>query len=131
MPENRYELRRGDEVIATGHLSREQPLEVGERIAIGSQAGIVRAVEPLLGERGRSGPLDGDGVRRRAVCAVARSSSGGALRRCRRSDPWQVLDAVGLDGFLVEWLDALGADLPEVRRTRAAMGGTRHCANHV
>jgi hypothetical protein len=51
MPEYRYELRRGEEVIATGHLTREQPLEVGERIAIGSQAGIVRAVEPLLGER--------------------------------------------------------------------------------
>ena len=51
MPEYRYELRRGEEVIATGHLSREQPLEVGERIAIGSQAGIVRVIEPLLGER--------------------------------------------------------------------------------
>ncbi len=51
MPNYRYELRRGDEVIATGHMSREQPLEVGERIAISSQAGIVRAVEPLLGER--------------------------------------------------------------------------------
>lgn len=51
MPDSRYELRRGDEVIATGHLSREQPLEVGERITIGSQAGIVRTIEPLLGER--------------------------------------------------------------------------------
>ncbi len=51
MPEYRYELRRGEEVIATGHVSREQPLEVGARIAIGSQAGIVRAIEPLLGER--------------------------------------------------------------------------------
>ena len=47
----RYELRRGDEVVATGHLSREQPLEVGERIEIGGQQGIVRAVEPLLGDR--------------------------------------------------------------------------------
>ena len=47
----RYELRRGGEVIATGHLGQEQPLEVGERIAIGSQAGIVRVIEPLLGER--------------------------------------------------------------------------------
>ena len=51
MPDYRYELRRGDEVIATGHLSREQPLEVGERIMIGGRAGIVRDVEPLLGER--------------------------------------------------------------------------------
>jgi hypothetical protein len=51
MPNYRYELRRGDEVIATGHFSREQPLEVGERITIGSRAGIVRDVVPLLGER--------------------------------------------------------------------------------
>ena len=51
MPDYRYELRRGDEVIATGHLSREQPLEVGERITIGSHSGIVRTIEPLLAER--------------------------------------------------------------------------------
>ena len=51
MPDYRYELRRGDEVIATGHLSREQPLEVGERLTIGSRTGIVRDVVPLLGER--------------------------------------------------------------------------------
>ncbi len=50
MPDYRYELRRGDEVLATGHFSREQPLEVGERITIGSRAGIVRDVVPLLGE---------------------------------------------------------------------------------
>lgn len=35
MPEYRYELRRGKDVIATGHLSSEQPLE----IAIGSERG--------------------------------------------------------------------------------------------
>ena len=51
MPDYRYELRRGDEMVATGHLSREQPLEVGERLTIGSRTGIVRAVEPLLSER--------------------------------------------------------------------------------
>jgi len=39
----------GDEVVATGHLNREQPLEVGDRVEIGGQAGIVRTVEPLLG----------------------------------------------------------------------------------
>lgn len=37
-------------MIATGHLSREQPLEIGARITIGSQSGIVRDGEPLLGE---------------------------------------------------------------------------------
>jgi hypothetical protein len=51
MSEYRYELRRGDEVIATGHLSSEQPLEVGERITIGSQSGIIRSIEPQFGER--------------------------------------------------------------------------------
>jgi hypothetical protein len=50
MPDYRYELRRGDDVIATGHLSRELPLEVGERIAIGARMGIMRSVEPLLAE---------------------------------------------------------------------------------
>jgi len=47
----RYELRRGEEVVATGRLTREEPLEVGEQLAIGGQAGIVRSVEPVLGER--------------------------------------------------------------------------------
>lgn len=51
MPEYRYELRRGAEVIATGHLSREEPLEVGDRLSVGSQSGIVRSIEPLLGTR--------------------------------------------------------------------------------
>ena len=47
----RYELRRGDEVVATGHLSHERALEVGERLMIGGSEGIVRTVEPLLFER--------------------------------------------------------------------------------
>jgi hypothetical protein len=51
MPDYRYELRRGDEVIATGHFSSEQPLEIGERITIGSRSGIVRSIDPSLGER--------------------------------------------------------------------------------
>jgi hypothetical protein len=49
--EYRYELRRGDQIVATGHLSREQPFEVGERVTIGVHAGIVRTVEPTLGGR--------------------------------------------------------------------------------
>ena len=47
----RYELRRGDEVVATGHLSREEPLEVGDRLEINGELGIVRTIEPLLGDR--------------------------------------------------------------------------------
>ena len=51
MPEYRYELRRGDELIATGRLSSEQRFEVGQRITIGSRSGIVRSIEPTLGGR--------------------------------------------------------------------------------
>jgi L-arabinose isomerase len=51
MEEYRYELRRGDEVLATGHLSSERPLEVGGRVVIGGRPGIVRSVDPVLGER--------------------------------------------------------------------------------
>jgi hypothetical protein len=47
----RYELRRGDEVIATGRLTRERALEIGERIAIGGRPGVVRSIEPVLAER--------------------------------------------------------------------------------
>jgi len=38
-------------VIATGLVGREQPLEVGERITIGSHSGILCTTEPQLGER--------------------------------------------------------------------------------
>jgi hypothetical protein len=34
MPEYRYELQRGEEVIATGHLSRELRLDLGERMRL-------------------------------------------------------------------------------------------------
>ena len=50
MPDYRYELRRGDELIATGHMSSERSFVVGERVVIGGYAGIVRSTEPLLGE---------------------------------------------------------------------------------
>lgn len=45
-----FELRRGDEIVATGRLSREERLEVGDRLEIAQGEGIVRSVEPLLGE---------------------------------------------------------------------------------
>jgi hypothetical protein len=51
VPDYRSELRRGDEMIATGHLSRERPFQVGERVVVGGRPGIVRAVEPVLGEQ--------------------------------------------------------------------------------
>lgn len=46
----RYELRRGDEIVATGHLTREEALQVGDRIVIGSRPGIVRSIDAQLGE---------------------------------------------------------------------------------
>jgi hypothetical protein len=46
----RYELRSGQEILATGHLSHEQPLEDGDQIEIGGQPAIVHTIEPLLGE---------------------------------------------------------------------------------
>jgi hypothetical protein len=48
--EYRYELRRGDEVVATGRLFRQERFEVGERIEIASREGIVRSIDPVLGE---------------------------------------------------------------------------------
>jgi hypothetical protein len=47
----RYELRRGGEVVATGHLSQEEPFEIGEAVTIGGYAGVVRTLEPALGTR--------------------------------------------------------------------------------
>jgi hypothetical protein len=47
----RYELRRGEELVSTGHLTREQALEVGDRLVIGGLPGIVRTIDPVLGER--------------------------------------------------------------------------------
>jgi hypothetical protein len=46
----RYELRHGEKTIATGHLSRDARLEIGERIEIAGSHGIVRSIEPLLNE---------------------------------------------------------------------------------
>ena len=49
--EYRYELRRGDELVATGHFSREHPLQLGQQIEIAGHSGTVRTAEPILGER--------------------------------------------------------------------------------
>lgn len=50
MPDYRYELRLGAEIVATGHLSREDPLEVGDHFVIGGRPGIVKSAEPLFGQ---------------------------------------------------------------------------------
>jgi hypothetical protein len=47
-PSLRYEFWRGEDVVSTGRFTRERALKVGERIQIGGELGVVRAVEPLL-----------------------------------------------------------------------------------
>ena len=46
----RYELRRGDAITATGHITYETPLEVGADVRIGSSRGVVREIGPRLPE---------------------------------------------------------------------------------
>jgi len=47
----RYELRRGDEVIASGRMTRQRALEIGERITLSGRLGVVQSIEPGLSER--------------------------------------------------------------------------------
>jgi hypothetical protein len=46
-----FELRRGEEVVATGDTTREEPIAIGDRVTFGGREGIARSVEPILGER--------------------------------------------------------------------------------
>jgi hypothetical protein len=43
-----YELRRGEEIIATGHITYEQRVEIGERITVAGREGIIREIIPIL-----------------------------------------------------------------------------------
>jgi hypothetical protein len=43
-----YELRRADTVVATGRLTRDAPLEVGEELTINDRPGLVRSIVPTL-----------------------------------------------------------------------------------
>jgi hypothetical protein len=45
-----YEFRRGEEILATGHLGRDEPLDVGDKLEIAGQTGLVSRVEPRLGK---------------------------------------------------------------------------------
>ena len=45
-----YELRRGEQIIATGQLTHEQPLEVGQRVTLAGREGIVRSIIPIRGQ---------------------------------------------------------------------------------
>jgi hypothetical protein len=46
----RYQLLRGDDVVATVHRSPSSRIEIGDRIEIGGRPGIMRMIEPQLGE---------------------------------------------------------------------------------
>jgi hypothetical protein len=46
----RYELRRGEDIVATGHLAIDEPLEVGQSIKIGKREGVIPA-SCFLGSR--------------------------------------------------------------------------------
>jgi hypothetical protein len=50
MADYRYELRRGEQVVATGHVSSEEPFAVGDPITIAGEVGVVRSIDPVLGE---------------------------------------------------------------------------------
>jgi hypothetical protein len=47
----RYELRRGAAIVATGHVTIDEPLEVGQSISIGKREGVIETIEPLLRDR--------------------------------------------------------------------------------
>ena len=44
-----YELRRGEEVVSTGHLSAERPLATGDSVSV---AGVLATVVEILYESG-------------------------------------------------------------------------------
>lgn len=45
----RYELRSGDQILATGHLSVAQPLQVGDELTLGAKRGTVAEITPIPG----------------------------------------------------------------------------------
>ena len=45
----RYELRTGDQILATGHLSVAHPLHIGDELALGTKRGIVAEIAPIPG----------------------------------------------------------------------------------
>jgi len=47
----RYELRRRDEIVATGHLTNDETLRVGQSIKIGKHEVVIQTIEPLLLDR--------------------------------------------------------------------------------
>jgi hypothetical protein len=46
----RYELRQADAIAATGHITLDEPVEIGDEIRIGRKHGIVRQLGPRLAD---------------------------------------------------------------------------------
>jgi hypothetical protein len=44
----RYELRRGNDLLATGHITFDHQLEVGERVEMGGSTALVESLQPTL-----------------------------------------------------------------------------------
>jgi hypothetical protein len=47
----RYEIRDDDGVVATGHLTLESQLEVGDPVTIGRRGGVVERIAPSIADR--------------------------------------------------------------------------------
>jgi hypothetical protein len=98
---HRYELRCAEELIATGHLTREEPFELGETIVIGGSVGMVSALEPLVGEH-ETRPLDPFQSVSKTVSAAAGNGScqaGGRHRTAGRrtgGSGWQLRPLIGV-----------------------------------
>ena len=46
-----YEVRHGTELVATGRLTREDAVQIGERMTVGHHTGLVRSVQPGLSDQ--------------------------------------------------------------------------------
>jgi hypothetical protein len=44
-----YELRRGDQIVATGYLNHDSPPAVGDRVTVAGHTGIIREIIPGVG----------------------------------------------------------------------------------
>ena len=44
------ELRRGDEIVATGHLAHDHTFEIGDRVTVAGRTGIVHSIIPIRGQ---------------------------------------------------------------------------------
>jgi hypothetical protein len=44
-----YELRCGEEIVATGHLAQDSRFEIGDRVTVAGRAGLVHTIIPIRG----------------------------------------------------------------------------------